>query len=137
MLVRLGFAQGRGSANVFWHALRKTSCSVYGDDFNVTGPADALDWYEAAVASEYEIAAEPRLGPGPGDAKEARVLNRVIPWQPDRVEYEADPRQDRRVRAYRNNQLDFHSRSQELIPRDFETDEPLDDKLYGIPRLGS
>ena len=59
--------------------------------------ADALDWYEGAVASEYEIAVGPRLGPGPEDAKEARVLNRVITWHSDRVECEADPRQAERL----------------------------------------
>ena len=70
LLVRLGFAQGRGSANVFWHALRKISCSIHAGDFTATGPADALDWYEDAIASEYEIAVGPRLGPGLEDAKE-------------------------------------------------------------------
>ena len=78
LLVRLSFAQGKGNANVFWHALRKISCSVHGGDFTATGPADAPDFYEGAVASEYEIAIGPRLGPGPEDAKEARVINRVI-----------------------------------------------------------
>ena len=97
LLVRLGFAQGKGSANVFRHEVQKISCSLHGDDFTATGPADALDWYEGAVASEYEIAVGPRLGPGPEDAKEARVLNTVITWHSDRVEYEADPRQAERL----------------------------------------
>ena len=60
-------------------------------------PADSLDWYEQAVAAEYEISVGPRLGPAPEDAKQARVLNRVITWFDDRIEYEADPRQAERL----------------------------------------
>ena len=38
-----------------------------------------------------------RLGPGPNDDKEATVLNRVIRWTPQGIEYEADPRQVERL----------------------------------------
>ena len=97
MLIRLGFAQGTASANVFVHHERKVAVSVHGDDLTATGPADSLDWYEAAVSVEYEVKVGPRLGPGAGDAKEMRVLNRVVTWHDDRVEYEADPRQAERL----------------------------------------
>ena len=40
---------------------------------------------------------EPRLGPSPADAKEGRVLNRIIRWCDDSIEYEADPRQVERL----------------------------------------
>ena len=96
-LVRMGFVQGIASPNVFWHKARKISCSVHGDDFTSTGPADALDWFETSVGQEYEITLGPRLGPGPDDAKETRALNRVVTWHEDRVEYEADPRQAERL----------------------------------------
>ena len=97
MLVRLGFVQGDSSANVFFHAQRRIAVSVHGDDFTACGPADSLDWYEKAVSAEYEISVGPRLGPAPEDAKQARVLNRVITWFDDRIEYEADPRQAERL----------------------------------------
>ena len=74
-------------------------CSVHGDDFMSSGPKDALDWYEASLAEEYEISVGPRLGPGRADAKEGRALNRVIRWCEDRIEYEADPRQIERLVA--------------------------------------
>ena len=96
-LVRLGFTQGKGSANVFEHKKRKISLSVHGDDLTATGPSDSLDWYEAAMSAEYEIKIHPRMGPGKDDAKEMRVLNRVITWHSDRIEYEADPRQAERL----------------------------------------
>ena len=90
-LVRMGFVQGLASPNVFKHEEKKISCSVHGDDFTSSGPADALDWFETSVASEYEISIGPRLGPGPNDAKQARALNRVITWCDDRIEYEGTP----------------------------------------------
>jgi hypothetical protein len=96
-LVRMGFEQGMASPNVFRHTARKISCSVHGDDFTSSGPADALDWLEASIAAEYEISVGPRLGPGPNDAKQARALNRVITWLDDKIEYEADPRQAERL----------------------------------------
>ena len=55
MLIRLGFAQGVASANVFVHTERKAAVSVHGDHLTATSPADALDWYEQAVGAEYEV----------------------------------------------------------------------------------
>ena len=97
MLVDLGFRQGKASPNVFYHPERNVATSVHGDDFTSEGPCDALDWLETAIAERYEITVEPRLGPGPNDAKEGRVLNRIIRWCEDRIEYEADPRQAERL----------------------------------------
>ena len=37
------------------------------------------------------------MGPGRDDAKEMRVLNRVITWHGDHIEYDADPRQAERL----------------------------------------
>ena len=49
------------------------------------------------LKSQYELTVGGRLGPGPRDDKEARVLNRVIRWTADGLEYEADPRQAERL----------------------------------------
>ena len=46
---------------------------------------------------EYEILIGPRLDPGPKDAEEGRVLNRIIKWSAKGIEFEADPRQERLV----------------------------------------
>ncbi len=41
MLVQeLGFLQGGSSPNLFHHRERDIACSVHGDDFSSTGPAD-------------------------------------------------------------------------------------------------
>ena len=92
-LVRLGFVQGKGSANVFQHREKQIALSVHGDDLTATGPKDALDWYEAAIPAEYDVKIHPRMNPGKDDAKEMRVFNRVITWHEAHIEYEADPRQ--------------------------------------------
>jgi hypothetical protein len=89
--------QGESSANVFHDSEKQIALSVHGDDLTATGPKDALDWYEAAIASEYEVKIHPRIGPGKQDAKEMRVLNRVITWHESHIEYEADPRQAERL----------------------------------------
>ena len=72
---------------------------MHGDDFTSSGPADALDWIEQSLAEHYELTIAPRMGPGPNDAKEGRVLNRVIRWLDGRIEYECDPRQVERLVA--------------------------------------
>ncbi len=98
-LVSIGFRQGDACPNLFRHPEKKVVTSVHGDDFTSTGPADALDWLEAKISEKYEVTTQPRMGPGPRDAKEGRVLNRVIRWCSDRIEYEADPRQVERLVA--------------------------------------
>ena len=39
------------------------------------------------------------MGPGPHDAKEGRVLNRILRWKEHSIEYECDPRQVERLIA--------------------------------------
>jgi len=92
-LVGLDFVQGDAHPNLFRHEGRQITCSVHGDDFTSTGPKDALDWFEEKIQEKYECTIQPRIGPGRDDAKEMRVLNRIIRWCDDRLEYEADPRQ--------------------------------------------
>jgi hypothetical protein len=77
-MVKLGFSEGDASPNVLRHHDKQITTSVHGDDFTSSGPSDALDWLEAALAEQYELTIAPRMGPGPNDAKEGRVLNRVI-----------------------------------------------------------
>ena len=59
----------------------------------------ALGWLESEISKHYEITIQPRIGPGPTDAKEGRPLNRVIRWLEGSIGYEADLRQAERLRA--------------------------------------
>ena len=81
----IGFTQGEASACIFVHGSRGIACSVHGDDFTSTGPKSGLDWLEAQPNCKYELREGGRLGPGPDDAKELTVLNRVLRYTPDGV----------------------------------------------------
>ena len=52
--------------------------TVHGDDFTSSGPKVNLDWFRDQLKAKYELTETARLGPGPRDDKEARVLNRVV-----------------------------------------------------------
>ena len=86
------FSKGKASPCIFVHEARCIACSVHGDDFTSTGHKVGLDWLEAQLNSS-ELRDGSRLGPGPDDAKEITVLNRMLRYTPEGFEYEADPRQ--------------------------------------------
>ena len=96
-LTAMGFVQGAASPCVFVHLKRNIVVSVHGDDFTAAGPKSSLDWYETEMRKKYELTVGGRLGPAATDDKEATVLNRVIRWTPEGIEYEADPRQVERL----------------------------------------
>ena len=96
-MVEMGFEQGVASPCVFWHRQRSLVCSVHGDDFTTAGAKPDLDWFEAALESRYELRKGGRIGPGKNDDKEGRVLNRIVRWTDEGLEYEADPRQAERL----------------------------------------
>ena len=89
---------------VFYHPARELRCSVHGDDITTVGSKANLDWFKAELDKFYELKEAQRLGPGPAEYKEAVVLNRVVRWTSDGLEYEADPRQGEKL--LRDLQLD-------------------------------
>ena len=97
MLLSLGFTQGESCPNVFWHQAKDIYCSVHGDDFTSSGACPELGWMEAEIANHYGITIQPRMGPGPSDAKDGRSVNRAVRWPDGRIEHEADPRQSERL----------------------------------------
>ena len=96
-LVSEGFLQGKASACAFVHPIRNIAVPVHGDDFTATGPKNQLDCFQQMMQGHYELPVGGRLEPGPSDDKEATVLNRVIRWTEQGVEYEANPRQVERL----------------------------------------
>ena len=93
----IGFVMGDASACVFRHVTRRLVSSVHGDDFTSSGPKRQLDWLKAKMEEKYELKENYRIGPGPADAREARILNRIVRWTADGLEYEADPRQGEKM----------------------------------------
>ena len=51
-----------------------------------------LDWYEEQLAAHFEIGNKTRMGTEAGDAKEVRILNRILRLTEHGLLYEADPR---------------------------------------------
>ena len=89
----MGFTRGEACPCIFSHREWEVNVTVHGDDFTAAGPKWGLDRYEAAMRSRYQLEVKARLGPDAEDDKEVTVLNRVVRWCEDCVEYEADPRQ--------------------------------------------
>jgi len=91
-MVRNGFKQGKATPCTFRHSERDIEVVVHGDDFTALGTDEQLDWYTAAMQGEFDIKIRGRLGSGPKDDKEIRILNRVVRWTPEGLTYEADQR---------------------------------------------
>ena len=89
-LENMGFRRGTSSACVFWHPERQLICFVHGDDFTTGGPKKSLDWFKEMMEIKYELKESVRLGSGPTDDKEGRILNRIIKWEVNGLTYEAD-----------------------------------------------
>ena len=85
-LLDMGFERGRASACCFWRRSRKVRCVVHGDDFTFSGYDADLDWVQEAMSKAFLCKVCGRLGNGPGDVQELRLLNRVIRWTPPGAE---------------------------------------------------
>ena len=90
--LRLGFAQGKSSPCVFYHAERDLRIVVHGDDITSAGDDEQLKWLQQELETEYALKLRALLGPDPTDDKEVRILNRVVTWSESGLTYEADSR---------------------------------------------
>ena len=90
-LVEIGFKVGDASPCNFFHADKKISLTVHGDDFTSAGCERSLKWLDAQLKARYEIKTD-FLGPKPEHSKQLRVLNRVITWDETGIVYEPDQR---------------------------------------------
>ena len=88
----MGFKKGKASSCCFYHNKWDVRCAVHGDDFTFEGCDRGLDAVEKAMVRAFECKVDGRLGGGPNDKKEVRVLNRVMTWSKQGVTWEADPR---------------------------------------------
>ena len=91
-LVSEGFNKGRATPCMFLHAQRDIRVVVHGDDFTILGAAQQLDWFRQRISERFEVKFRGRLGPEDHDEKSIRILNRVVQWVSDGINYEADQR---------------------------------------------
>ena len=93
----MGFSIGRSSPNVFYHWEWDAWCFVHGDDIFSSGPTACLEKMKVELEKNFMVKTT-TIGPGLGQAREARILNRLITWFPNRgVSYEAGPRHIGRI----------------------------------------
>lgn len=93
-LKEMGFKQGKSSNCVFRHDERNIDVVVHGDDFTILALDKDIDWCKEGLEEKYELKLRGVLGPGrdPRDTTEITILNRVVKWGGQGIEYEADPR---------------------------------------------
>ena len=77
VLVEAGCTKGKASPCVFHHKVRELRCVVNGDDFTTAGSDSNLDWFEKLLQKAFEVKLRGRLGSGPKDLDEIRILNRI------------------------------------------------------------
>ena len=84
-MVELGFEVG--SACMFFHRERAWVCSVHGGDLTTEGRKRHLDWFKQELSEFYELKAAHRFGLVAPDEKEAWVLNQIVRWITQGLEY--------------------------------------------------
>ena len=89
-LTECGCVKGLGSSCNFQHK-NGFMITVHGDDFTVCGSTRNLKWLRTQFEKKFEITCQV-LGPEQGQQQEVRILNRVLRWGSDGIEYEADQR---------------------------------------------
>ena len=90
ILLAAGFQQGTASPCHFFHPTRMIWLIVHGDDFFTVSKADGLEYVRTTLEKEYEMKWE-TAGPAPDDAKQLRVLGRILTFHPWGVSLEGDP----------------------------------------------
>ena len=91
-MTSIGFTKGIGSPCTFYHKSKDLICVVHGDDFTILGWSTQLDWFWKQVQIKFEAKHRGRIGPDRNDEKEMRILNRIVTWTDEGIDYEGDQR---------------------------------------------
>ena len=70
---------------------RDMSTTVHGDDFTISASVQDMTWLHAELAKVWSVKQQ-ILGPGEGMQQQVRILNRLLTWINNGIEYEADQR---------------------------------------------
>ena len=91
-MVSVGFRRAKACPCLFYHPKRNIWATVHGDDFTILASEENLDWFRKRIAERFEVKFRGRIGPSERDEKSIRILNRILTWTKDGIEYEADQR---------------------------------------------
>ena len=87
----IGFEVGKYNVCTYYHRSRQLRTLVHGDDFVTVGDRAETEWFKKRLEERFEIKTK-KVGDGPGENREEKVLNRIIRITPEGWEYEADQR---------------------------------------------
>ncbi len=91
-MVNIGFTRGKACPCLFYHSEKRIWATVHGDDFTILAMEKELEWFRKRIAERFEVKFRGRIGPATTDEKSIRILNRILTWTEDGIEYEADQR---------------------------------------------
>ena len=91
-MAELGFKAGKATTCALHHEERDMLAVVRGDDITVLAGQGGVGWVKEHLMSRYNIKLSAALGPGRNDDKSVRILNRIVTWTDEGLEYEADQR---------------------------------------------
>ena len=77
---------------MFMHTVRRIMVVVHGDDFVCLGEDADIEWFNEQMATAYEHKRVGNIGPELNDDKSMKILNRVLTWTDEGLEFEADQR---------------------------------------------
>ena len=88
----VGFIPGKACPNTYHHPGRQLWTFIHGDDFCGAGEVSYLEWLRARLEEQFLIKTQV-LGPHHGQARQVRMLNRLLAWHVGvGLCLEADPR---------------------------------------------
>ena len=88
----LGYKAAVSNPCLFRNGIDDVEVVVHGDDFTGVGDEDGLRKLEKGLKAKLELKVRGLLGPEAGDMKTIRILNRVLTWTSEGLEYESDQR---------------------------------------------
>ena len=91
-MAELGFKAGKATTCAFHHEERDILAVIHGDDITVLANQGGVSWMKDQLMTRYNIKLSATLGPEQHDDKSVRILNRIVTWTENSLEYEADQR---------------------------------------------
>lgn len=89
-----GFEEGAATPCISHHKGKDLRAVVHGEAFTILGPEESLQWLRGRIEATFEVKLRGRRGPDPGDCKSIRILNRIVSWTDNGIQYEADQRHE-------------------------------------------
>ena len=89
-LVEQGFTKGKTSPCDYYHSQRNIQVYVHGDNFVAVAHRAQNKWFRDQLTSAYKI--KTKLMGDEANESQVRILNRIVSWSSNAIEYEADPR---------------------------------------------